>query len=93
MLETPVKYELPQSVRPSGLHVNPEGMALPKSCTTRVLVSPPATGRRYVAYVPAGDLVESARYRIGLVNALPTYFAQSQKIVGQPFLSFVGIGR
>src|SRR5207247_4470650 len=35
---------------------------------------PPATGRRYVAYVPAGDLVESARYRIGLVNALPTYF-------------------
>src|SRR5439155_299160 len=35
---------------------------------------PPATEHRYVAYVPAGDLVESARYRLGLVNALPTYF-------------------
>src|SRR5436190_1941031 len=36
---------------------------------------PPASERRYVAYVPEGDLVESARYRIGLVNSLPTYFA------------------
>ncbi|HUE29627.1 MAG TPA: hypothetical protein VMR79_02065, partial [Verrucomicrobiae bacterium] len=35
---------------------------------------PPATERRYVDYVPAGDLVQSARYRIGLVNSLPTYF-------------------
>jgi hypothetical protein len=36
---------------------------------------PPATERRYVAYVPDGDLVSAARYRIGLVNSLPTYFA------------------
>src|SRR5438034_918 len=35
---------------------------------------PPASERRYLAYVPEGDLVESARYRIGLVNSLPTYF-------------------
>ncbi|TMB21369.1 MAG: hypothetical protein E6J59_06025 [Deltaproteobacteria bacterium] len=35
---------------------------------------PPATERRYVAYAPEGDLVRSARYRVGLVNALPTYF-------------------
>ena len=36
---------------------------------------PPATPRRYVAYDAPGDLVSAARYRIGLVNALPTYFA------------------
>jgi hypothetical protein len=36
---------------------------------------PPVTTRRYVAYEPRGDLVNSARYRIGLVNALPTYFS------------------
>jgi hypothetical protein len=35
---------------------------------------PPATARRYVAYEPSGDLVRAARYRIGLVDALPTYF-------------------
>jgi len=38
---------------------------------------PPTTGRRYVAYAPAGDLVTSARYRVGLVRSLPTYFALS----------------
>jgi hypothetical protein len=36
---------------------------------------PPTTTRRYVAYEPRGDLVSAARYRIGLVNALPTYFS------------------
>ncbi len=36
---------------------------------------PPATERRYVAYEPAGDLVTTARYRVGLVRSLPTYFA------------------
>ncbi len=36
---------------------------------------PPTTARRYVTYEPRGDLVRAARYRIGLVNALPTYFA------------------
>jgi len=36
---------------------------------------PPATPRHYVAYDPAVDLVSAARYRIGLVNALPNYFA------------------
>jgi hypothetical protein len=36
---------------------------------------PPTTDERYVTYDPGGDLVRAARYRIGLVNALPTYFA------------------
>ena len=36
---------------------------------------PPATPVRYVAYDAAGDLVTAARYRIGMVQALPTYFA------------------
>src|SRR2546426_7239819 len=36
---------------------------------------PPASARRYVAYEAAGDLVSSARYRIGMVDALPSYFA------------------
>ena len=36
---------------------------------------PPTTDRRYVAYEPRGDLVRAARYRVGLVHALPTYFA------------------
>ena len=36
---------------------------------------PPTTDRRYVAYEPHGDLVSAARYRVGLVHALPTYFA------------------
>jgi hypothetical protein len=36
--------------------------------------NPPTTTRRYVAYEPKGDLVSAARYRVGLVNALPTYF-------------------
>jgi hypothetical protein len=36
---------------------------------------PPVTDERYTAYDPAADLVRTARYRIGMVNALPTYFA------------------
>jgi hypothetical protein len=36
---------------------------------------PPATDRRYVDYSPSGDLVTTARYRVGLVNALPTYLS------------------
>lgn len=37
--------------------------------------APPATDRRYVDYKPAADLVSAAPYRVGMVNALPTYFA------------------
>jgi hypothetical protein len=40
---------------------------------------PPVTARRYVEYDPSTDLVTSGRYRIGLVSALPNYFA----LVGQ----------
>src|SRR5262249_54441748 len=36
---------------------------------------PPVAPEAYVAYEPAGDLVRSARYRIGMVDALPSYFA------------------
>src|SRR5207249_1675257 len=36
---------------------------------------PPGSTQRYVAYESAGDLVSSARYRIGMVDALPSYFA------------------
>ncbi len=36
---------------------------------------PPATDRRYVGYQADVDIVSSARYRIGLVHALPNYFA------------------
>jgi hypothetical protein len=36
---------------------------------------PRARATRYVAYDAAGDLVTAARYRIGMVQALPTYFA------------------
>jgi hypothetical protein len=36
---------------------------------------PPATDRRYVAYQPGVDIVTTAAYRIGLVQALPNYFA------------------
>ena len=36
---------------------------------------PPASERGYVAYEPGGDFVTTARYRIGLVGALPNYFA------------------
>lgn len=36
---------------------------------------PPTTDKRYVAYDPAVDLVSAARYRVGMVNALPTYLA------------------
>ncbi|MGH7894904.1 MAG: hypothetical protein ACREQL_09555 [Candidatus Binatia bacterium] len=36
---------------------------------------PPATDRRYVAYEPRADLVSTAAYRIGMVQALPNYFA------------------
>jgi hypothetical protein len=38
---------------------------------------PPATDRRYVAYDAAVDVVTAARYRVGLVNALPSYLAVS----------------
>jgi hypothetical protein len=37
--------------------------------------APPTTARRYVAYDDTLDLVTAARYRIGLVGALPVYFA------------------
>ena len=40
---------------------------------------PPVTDRRYVAYEPRGDLVTAARYRVGLVHALPTYFALAEQ--------------
>jgi len=40
---------------------------------------PPTTDRRYVAYEPRGDLVSAARYRVGLVHALPTYFALAEQ--------------
>jgi hypothetical protein len=36
---------------------------------------PPITDRRYVAYDAAHDLVVTARYRVGCVGALPSYFA------------------
>jgi hypothetical protein len=36
---------------------------------------PPTTDRRYVVYDPAADLVRTARYRVGMVQALPSYFA------------------
>jgi len=37
--------------------------------------TPPQTAKRYVDYTPPGDLVGSASYRVGLVNALPMYLA------------------
>jgi hypothetical protein len=37
--------------------------------------TPPTTERFYVAYDPGGDLVTAAAYKIGMVHALPTYFA------------------
>lgn len=40
-----------------------------------VAAKPPSTERRYVAYEPSGDLVSAATYRVGLVQALPDYFA------------------
>ena len=40
-----------------------------------VAPSPPTTAQRYVAYEPSGDLVSAAAYRVGLVQALPDYFA------------------
>jgi hypothetical protein len=36
---------------------------------------PPASDRRYVAYEPGVDLVSATRYRVGLIDALPRYFA------------------
>jgi len=36
---------------------------------------PPESSARYVAYDGRGDLVSTARYRVGLVDALPNYFA------------------
>ena len=44
---------------------------------------PAASERRYVAYDPAIDFVSTARYRIGMVKALPNYFAfVSGNVVG-----------
>jgi hypothetical protein len=40
---------------------------------------PPLTTRRYVGYDPAGDLVSSTAYRVGMVNALPNYFSLVSK--------------
>src|SRR3989442_787155 len=40
-----------------------------------VAEAPPASSARYVAYNAAGDLVSTGRYRVGMVNALPNYFA------------------
>ena len=40
-----------------------------------VAETPPKTAKRYVDYTPAGDLVGSSSYRVGLVDALPTYLA------------------
>ncbi len=39
--------------------------------------TPPTTDRRYVAYDPKVDMVTTAAYRVGLVNALPNYLALS----------------
>jgi hypothetical protein len=36
---------------------------------------PPATDRHYVTYEPRADLVGTAAYRLGMVQALPNYFA------------------
>ena len=36
---------------------------------------PPISDRRYVEYDAAHDIVSTARYRVGLVGALPVYFA------------------
>ncbi len=35
----------------------------------------PTSERRYVTYEPHGDLVSAQRYRVGLISALPNYFA------------------
>jgi hypothetical protein len=40
-----------------------------------VAETPPKTAKSYVDYTPAGDLVGSATYRVGLVDALPKYLA------------------
>jgi hypothetical protein len=40
-----------------------------------VAPTPPATARRYVVYEPAADMVATAAYRVGMVQALPNYFA------------------
>jgi hypothetical protein len=44
-----------------------------------VAPAPPATGRHYVAYEPTADLVSTATYRIGMVEALPSYFAVAMR--------------
>jgi hypothetical protein len=40
-----------------------------------VAAHPPVTTRRYVAYEATDDLVSTATYRVGMVQALPNYFA------------------
>ena len=37
--------------------------------------APPESPARYVAYNGRGDLVSTARYRVGMADALPNYFA------------------
>lgn len=41
--------------------------------------APPKTDRHYLAYEPKGDLVSTAVYRMGMVQALPTYFAVAMR--------------
>jgi hypothetical protein len=52
----------------------------PRASTTAyvylvVADTPPRTTTRYVDYTPVGDLVGTASYRVGLVDALPAYLA------------------
>jgi hypothetical protein len=41
--------------------------------------APPATAKRYVAYEPGADLVMAAMYQLGMVQALPDFFAIAMK--------------
>lgn len=44
-----------------------------------VAARPPHTDRRYVAYDEKADMVATARYRMGMVQALPNYFATAME--------------
>jgi hypothetical protein len=48
--------------------------------------APPRAAARYTAYTPAGDLVATALYRVGLVNALPTYLSLAPRNTPGPNL-------
>jgi hypothetical protein len=39
--------------------------------------APPATTKRYVDYTPGADLVTAAAYQLGMVQALPDFFAMA----------------